>query len=43
MKEKFAAFGYESFTPTPAEFKQFMADESKRFGDVIKKAGLALD
>jgi tripartite-type tricarboxylate transporter receptor subunit TctC len=43
VKEKFAAFGYESFTPTPAEFKQFMADESKRFGDVIKKAGLALD
>ncbi|GGH54277.1 MFS transporter [Comamonas phosphati] len=43
VKEKFAAFGYESFNPTPAEFKQFMADESKRFGEVIKKAGLALD
>lgn len=43
VKEKFVAFGYESFTPTPAEFKQFMADESKRFGEVIRKAGLALD
>lgn len=43
VKEKFAAFGYESFNPTPAEFKQFMADESKRFGDVIKKAGISLD
>ena len=41
--QKFAAFGYESFNPTPAEFKAFMASESKRFGDVIKKAGLALD
>ncbi|MDN5540191.1 tripartite tricarboxylate transporter substrate binding protein, partial [Comamonas sp.] len=43
VKEKFAAFGYESFNPTPAEFKAFMASESKRFGEVIKKAGLALD
>ena len=43
VKEKFTAFGYESFNPTPAEFKQFMAEESKRFGDVIKQAGLALD
>ena len=43
VKDKFTAFGYESFNPTPAEFKAFMAAESKRFGDVIKKAGLALD
>ena len=43
VKDKFTAFGYESFNPTPAEFMAFMAAESKRFGEVIKKAGLALD
>jgi tripartite-type tricarboxylate transporter receptor subunit TctC len=40
--EKLAFFGYERFFPTPAEFKQFVADQSKRFGDVIKQAGLSL-
>lgn len=43
VKDKFTAFGYEPFNPTPAEFKAFMEAESKRFGEVIKKAGLALD
>lgn len=43
VDEKFAAFGYESYAPTPAEFKQFIADESKRFGDVIRQAGMSLD
>lgn len=43
VDEKFAAFGYERYTPTPAEFRQFMAGESKRFGDVIRQAGISLD
>lgn len=43
VKEKFATFGYENYFPTPEEFKQFMANESKRFGTVIRQAGLSLD
>jgi len=43
VKEKFVSFGYESYTPTRAQFQQYMAAESKRFADVIQKAGASLD
>lgn len=42
IQPKYQTFGYESYSPTEAEFKQFMMDESKRFGDVIRRAGLSL-
>ena len=43
VAEKFRTFGYEPFPTTPAQFKQFMADESRRFGDVIRKSNISLD
>ncbi|WP_260673990.1 Bug family tripartite tricarboxylate transporter substrate binding protein [Comamonas aquatica] len=42
IQPKYQTFGYESYFPTEAEFKQFMLDESKRFGDVIRRAQLSL-
>lgn len=43
VDDKFAAFGYEHYTPTTAEFRQFIANESKRFGDVIRQAAVSLE
>lgn len=43
IKEKFISFGYENYTPTRVQFQQYMDSESKRFADVIKKAGASLD
>lgn len=43
VKEKFLSFGYESYTPTRDQFQQYMQSESRRFADVIKKAGASLD
>lgn len=43
VKEKFVSFGYESYNPTPEQFQQYMSAESKRFAEVIKKAGASLD
>ena len=39
---KFQTFGYEHYFPTPAEFEQFMQAESRKFGDVIRRAKIAL-
>jgi tripartite-type tricarboxylate transporter receptor subunit TctC len=43
IKEKFVSFGYENYAPPPAEVQQYQQAESKRFADVIKKAGASLD
>ena len=43
VQEKFKSFGYEPFPTTSAQFEQFVQSESKRFGDVIKKANVSLD
>ena len=43
VQEKFKTFGYESFPTTRAQFDQFVKDEAKRFGEVIKKANVSLD
>ena len=42
-QEKFKTFGYESFPTTRAQFDQFVKDEAKRFGDVIRQANVSLD
>ncbi len=42
VQPKFQTFGYENYFPTPQEFKTFMVDENKRFGDVIRRANLEL-
>ena len=43
MKERFASFGYEAFPATQEQFASFIAAESKKYGDVVAKAKIALD
>ena len=43
VTEKFKTFGYEPFPTTRAQFDQFVKDEAKRFGDVIRQANVSLD
>ena len=43
MKERFATFGYEAFPATQEQFASFIAAESKKYGDVVAKAKIALD
>jgi len=43
VRERFAAFGYESFPATREEFTSFIQAESSRYEGVIKKANLSLD
>lgn len=42
VQPKYQTFGYENYFPTEAEFQQFMAEENKRFGEVIRRANLSL-
>lgn len=39
---KYQTFGYVGYFPTEAEFQQFMEEESKKFADVIHRAGISL-
>lgn len=39
---KYQTFGYMNYFPSEAEFQQFMQEESKKFGDVIRRAGISL-
>ena len=41
--EKFKSFGYEPFPQTREQFNQFVQSETRRFGDVIRKANVSLD
>ena len=41
--EKFKSFGYEPFPTTRPQFDQFVASETARFTDVIRKANVSLD
>jgi tripartite-type tricarboxylate transporter receptor subunit TctC len=43
MKERYAAFGYDSFPATREQFSAFIATESTRYAEVIKRAKLSLD
>jgi tripartite-type tricarboxylate transporter receptor subunit TctC len=43
VKEKFAAFAYESFPLTREQFGQYISTESTRFAEIIKKAKASLD
>jgi tripartite-type tricarboxylate transporter receptor subunit TctC len=43
IKEKFVTFGYEPFPQTREQFNAYIASESTRFADIIKKAKAALD
>ena len=41
--EKYKSFGYEPFPISREKFGQFIQSESRRFGEVIKKANVSLD
>ena len=43
LREKFTTFAYEPFTLTREQFGQYIASESIRFGEIIKKAKVSLD
>jgi tripartite-type tricarboxylate transporter receptor subunit TctC len=43
VQEKFKSFGYEPFPTTREQFAQFVQAETRRFGDVIRKANVSLD
>ena len=43
MTEKFKTFGYEPMPASRTEFNAFVNAESKRFGEVIRKANISLD
>jgi tripartite-type tricarboxylate transporter receptor subunit TctC len=40
MKERFAGLGAESMVMTPAEFGNFIASETEKWGKVVKTAGI---
>ena len=43
MKERFATFGYDSFPVTREQFNAFIASESAKYADVVKRAKASLD
>lgn len=43
IKDKFVAFGYESFTPTREQLEQYIQAESTRLAGVIQKSKAAID
>lgn len=43
IAQRYATFGYESFPATKDQFNAYIASESARFADVIKKAKISLD
>ena len=43
LKDRYATFGYSPFAPTPEQFRAFMASESTRMADVIRRAKASLD
>ncbi len=43
VREKFQKQGAQLMLGSPAEFTAFVGSESKRWGDVIKKANIKID
>lgn len=43
LREKFTTFAYEPFTLTREQFGQYIASESIRYGEIIKKSKASLD
>ncbi len=43
IKDRYATFGYEVFPATPAQFQAFIASESAKYADVVKRAKVSLD
>jgi tripartite-type tricarboxylate transporter receptor subunit TctC len=43
FKDRFATFGYEPFPVTRDQFKTYIASESTKYADVVKRAKASLD
>jgi tripartite-type tricarboxylate transporter receptor subunit TctC len=43
MKDRYTTFGYTPYAPTQAQFDAFVAAESAKFADVVKRAKVSLD
>ena len=43
IKERFTTFGYDNYTPTREAFNAFIASESTKYAEVIKRAKASLD
>jgi tripartite-type tricarboxylate transporter receptor subunit TctC len=43
IKERYAAFGYDTFPATREQFNAFIASESTKYADVIKRAKASID
>lgn len=43
LQQRFATFGYEAFPATREQFGAFIASESAKYGDVVRRAKVALD
>jgi tripartite-type tricarboxylate transporter receptor subunit TctC len=43
IAQRYATFGYEPFTPTKEQFDAYIAGESARFAEIIKKAKISFD
>jgi tripartite-type tricarboxylate transporter receptor subunit TctC len=43
IKERYATFGYETFPATREQFQAFIASESTKYADVIRRAKVQLD
>lgn len=43
LKDRYATNGYTPYAPTPEQFKAFVAAESTKYADVIKRAKASLD
>jgi tripartite-type tricarboxylate transporter receptor subunit TctC len=43
MKERYAAFGYDAFPATRDQFNTFIAAESAKYADVVKRSKASLD
>ena len=43
VQERFAAFGYERFSATREQYSAFLASESTKWADIIRRAKVSLD
>ena len=43
LKPIYLASGYDPFVATPAQFAAFLASESAKYADVVKKSGIRMD
>jgi tripartite-type tricarboxylate transporter receptor subunit TctC len=43
VKEKLAGVGFEPYTVTPAEIRKLMDADTRRYGDIVKRAKISID